>query len=150
MKPIEIDMSIEIDARAEAVWPYLVDWENLNLWMLEGSGFKVTSSHREGLGVEAEARIRIGGITTIDKVRVTGWDPPKFLEITHLGWVKGKGIMHAEAHRAGTIISWKETFVPPWGILGAVGMRVLAPLMRRTFTRDLGLLKALVEADRPG
>jgi carbon monoxide dehydrogenase subunit G len=150
MRPIEMEMSVVIDASPESVWPFLVDWENLNRWMLEGSGFTVTSPHREGLGVEAEAKIRIGGISTIDRVRVTGWNPPNFLEISHLGWVKGKGIMHAEAPDSRTTIHWKEIFIPPWGILGAVGMRGLAPLMKRIFKRDLGILKTLVEAEQPG
>lgn len=145
-----MDMSVQIDAPPEAVWPYLVDWENLNKWMLEGSGFTVTSPHRTGLGVEAEAKIKIGGISTIDRVRVTGWDPPSFLEITHLAWVKGKGIMHAEIHDRSTIVSWKEIFIPPWGIVGAIGMRIFAPLMKRIFKRDLSILKSLVESEPPG
>jgi uncharacterized protein YndB with AHSA1/START domain len=80
--PVEIDMSVRIDAPPEVVWGYLVDWENLDQWMIEGKGFKVTSPHREGVGVTAEATIRIAGISTTDPVgsrvgsRLRPWRSP--------------------------------------------------------------------------
>lgn len=141
-------MSVRIEAPPEVVWPYLVDWENLDLWMIEGHGFKVTSEHREGLGVTAEATIRIAGISTTDPVRVTRWDPPEVLEISHQGWVAGEGLMLCKPAPWGTFLFWKETLHPPMGILGAVGLRLFKPIMRRTFERDLRLLKDLVEKAR--
>ncbi len=54
----------------EVVWELITDWEHQDDWMLEASDFVVISEHREGVGVEAEATIKIGGIKTRDKVRV--------------------------------------------------------------------------------
>ena len=45
----------------------------------------------------------------------------------------------------GTFLYWRETLYPPMGILGAIGIRLFRPLMRRTFQRDLGVLKELLE-----
>lgn len=149
--PVEIDMSIRINAAPEVVWSYLVDWENLELWMLEGKGFKVTSPHREGVGVTAEATIRIAGVTTTDPVEVTRWEPPHALEIAHKGWVAGEGLMECRPAPWGTFLVWKETLHPPLGLPGAVGIRFFKPIMRKTFERDLRLLKQLVErAPGPG
>jgi len=144
-RPVVFKMSIDIKLPPEAVWPFLVDWERLHLWMKEGREFRVTSPHREGTGVTAEATIRIAGISTTDPIRISRWEPPRTLEMEHLGWVKGSGLMHCHAHATGTRIEWTETLTPPWGILGAVGMRLLKPLMRRIFASDLRRLKGLVE-----
>jgi uncharacterized membrane protein len=146
--PVEIDMSVRIEAPPEVVWPYLVDWENLDRWMIEGHGFKVTSEHRAGLGVTAEATIRIAGISTTDPVKVTRWDPPEVLEISHQGWVAGQGLMLCKPAPWGTFLFWKETLHPPMGVLGAIGLRLFKPVMRRAFERDLRLLKDLVEKAR--
>ncbi|MGH9268735.1 MAG: SRPBCC family protein [Acidimicrobiales bacterium] len=157
MPPIEVEISVDIDAPPEAVWPYLVDWERLGRWMKEASHLRVTSAQRERVGTEVEARICIGGIGTVDPIRVIRWEPPEVLEIEHLGWVKGTGIMRCTRRGEGTRLTWKETLVPPWGPIGALGMRLWQPMMRWTFRRDLSLLKSLVEEeagreprDRPG
>jgi uncharacterized protein YndB with AHSA1/START domain len=140
-------MSIRIPRKADIVWPYLVDWERLNRWMLEARAFRVTGTLREGVGVEAEATIRIAGITTRDPIRVTRWEPPQVLEMDHLGWVKGTGSMELSSEDRGSTLFWREILIPPWGWLGAIGMRVVAPLMRRTFLRDLRVLRDLVVAE---
>jgi uncharacterized membrane protein len=146
--PVEIEMSTRIEAPPEVVWPYLVDWENLDTWMLEGKGFKVTSPHREGLGVTAEATIRVAGISTTDPVEVTRWEPPEVLEISHQGWVAGTGLMLCRAAPWGTFLYWKEILHPPMGLPGAIGLRLFKPILLRTFERDLRLLKELVEKAR--
>lgn len=150
VRQIQIHVAVGIEAPAREVWPYLVDWERLGRWMKEGSGFTVTTPHREGVGVEAEAVIRMGGIRTLDRIRVSRWEPPDVLEIRHLGWVKGTGLMRCSPRGTGSRLDWTETLIPPWSLIGAIGMRLFGPLMRRTFRRDLHLLKALVESERAG
>jgi hypothetical protein len=115
--------------------------------MTEARGFRVLGDRREGVGVEAEATIRIAGITTTDRVRVSRWEPPAILEIEHLGWVKGAGYMELEPTDRVSHLFWRETLRPPLGILGRIGMRLLSRTMRRTFQRDLGELKRLIEAE---
>lgn len=146
MRPVEIELESVIGASMESVWGHLTDWEKLGKWMKEGSRFHVISSHREGLGVEAKAKIKIGPISTWDTVRVVGWRPPNRLEIEHRGWVKGTGLFTLSAQDGGTRLRWKETFVPPWGAIGAAGLRAYRPLVRRIFVRDLRLLRALAES----
>jgi uncharacterized membrane protein len=148
MRPVEFEMHIYIAAPPDEVWPYLVDWERLGRWMQEGSDFRVTSSHREGLGVEAVAKIRIAGLSTLDPIRVSRWQPPHLLEIEHLGWVKGTGTQRCSPGQSGTNLFWKERFIAPLGFLGATGMRIWKPFMQRAFEKDLVRLKGLIESDR--
>jgi Polyketide cyclase / dehydrase and lipid transport len=128
------------------VWPYLVDWARLDRWMREIRDVRVTTPFREGVGVEARATVRIGGITTEDRVRVTRWEPPWILEIAHLGWVEGTGYMELSPAEAGCGLFWREQLVPPWGPVGRVGMRILRPMIRRVFASDLETLRRLVES----
>lgn len=146
-EPIQIALHIEIARRPEAVWPFLVDWERLDVWMQEASDFRVIGSQREGVGVEAEATVRIAGITTRDRIRVTQWQPPAVLEMAHLGWVEGIGYMELSPIERGSDLFWRETLLPPWGWAGRIGMLMARPLMRRIFRRDLLRLKELVEAE---
>lgn len=148
-RAITIISTVDIARPPQAVWPYLVDWEHLDRWMREARDFRVIGERREGVGVEAEATIRIAGISTRDRVRVSQWDPPVALEIEHLGWVKGIGYMELSPTDEGCHVFWREELFPPWGPLGRSGIRLVSPFMRRVFRRDLRLLKALVEGEHP-
>jgi uncharacterized protein YndB with AHSA1/START domain len=138
-------MSAEIRAPIDAVWSYLVDWEGLHRWMSELSALRITSTRREGVGVEGVASVRIGGITTTDRIRVTDWDPPVRVTIAHLGWVSGSGAMVCQENSRGTLFSWTERLEPPLGPVGWIGMQILRPLIKRTFSADVRRLKELAE-----
>lgn len=142
-------MSIDIAASRQHVWPLLVDWENLGRWMKEASNFRVTSAHRQGVGVTAQASIRIAGFRITDPICVTVWDPPRLLVIEHRGWVAGTGRMELSGAE-GTLIEWTENLAPPWGLMGAIGMHLVSPVMHRVFRRDLKLLKQLAETPSDG
>lgn len=143
--PLDITTSIDIRRPAEAVWPWLVDWESLPRWMTEMRDVRVLGDRREGVGVEAVATIRVAGITTTDPIVVTTWEPPAVLEIEHRGWVAGVGTMELAPIEHGTNLFWRESLVPPWGVLGRLGLRLYRPLLARTFVRDLERLRDLVE-----
>lgn len=146
-KTVSIANSVDIRRAPNVVWPYLVDWERLDRWMTEADRFRVTGDRREGVGVEAEARVRIAGIATHDRIRVVRWEPPWVLEMEHLGWVRGRGYMElTPAEESGTTLFWREDLIPPWGVVGRIGMRLLQGRMRRIFRRDLRRLQRLVES----
>jgi uncharacterized protein YndB with AHSA1/START domain len=142
-----IEISETLPGPPEVVWELITDWENQGDWMLEASNFVVTSEHREGVGVEAEATIRIGGITTRDKVKIVGWEPNRRLAIEHRGKVAGKGEIHlTPLGKDRTHVFWREELQAPVGMLGAVGLSSFKPLMRKRFARDLRVLAGLVRA----
>ena len=145
--PVVIEVSQTLPGPPPLVWRLITDWENLGDWQLEAREFTVISAHREGVGVEAEATITIGGITTRDKVRVVGWEPPRRLEIEHKGWVSGAGEMHlTPLGKDRTHLFWREELYPPIGMLGALGMTAFKPLMKRIFLRDLKVLTTLTRS----
>ena len=145
--PVAIEMAETAPGPPEVVWDLLTDWEHQDDWMLEASDFVVMSEQRAGVGVEAEATIRIGGITTRDKVRVVEWEPARHLAIEHYGWVSGVGHIYlTPLGEDRTHVFWREELYPPVGLLGAIGMTALRPVMGRLFRRDLRVLASLVRA----
>ncbi|MDQ3877237.1 MAG: SRPBCC family protein [Actinomycetota bacterium] len=140
-RSVVVETSITIDAPPQTIWSLITDWERQGDWMLEASEFVVVGEQREGVGVAAEATVKIGGIKTRDRVRVVGWEPPYRLAIRHEGWVSGLGELFLTPVAAGeTYVFWREQLEPPLGLVGATGIRVFKPLMRRIFRRDLQVL----------
>lgn len=145
--PVSLEMGAVLPGPANVVWHLITDWENQGDWMLEASDFVITSEHREGLGVEGEATVKIGGIKTRDRIVVTAWEPERRLGISHEGWVSGGGeILLTPLADGRTHVFWREDLYPPLGVLGAIGISVFRPLMQRIFERDLEALTALVRA----
>lgn len=145
--PVALEMEATLQAPPEVIWELITDWERQGDWMLEASDFVVTSGYREGIGVEAEATIKIAGIKTRDRVRVTGWDPPRRLAIEHLGWVSGAGVIDVVPSGPGrSHMFWREELYPPLGLLGAIGMAGFKPVMRRIFERDVRVLARLASS----
>ena len=151
MRPIVVRLGAELDGPPELVWRLLTDWERQGDWMLEARDVEVVSPHREGVGVEALATVAIGGISTRDRIRVDVWEPPRHLGIVHLGWVRGRGDLRlAPLDDGRTTLDWREQLEPPWGLVGAIGLRIFRPLLARTFRRDLRVLGRLVHEARNG
>jgi len=150
MKPVVLSLGADLKGSPSVVWRLITDWEAQGEWMLEASDFVVVSPHREGVGVEAEATIRVAGIATRDRIRVDVWEKERALGIVHLGWVGGRGDLHLEPTADGTRFEWREELRPPWGILGAVGLRIFRPLLARTFRRDLRILAEIVQRSSEG
>ena len=145
--PVVLEMSETMPGPPEVVWHLITDWEHQDDWMLEASDFVVLSDFREGVGMEAEATVKIGGIKTRDKVRVTAWEPGKRLGIAHEGWVSGSGDMFlTKLGGDRTHLYWREELYPPLGFAGALGISAFKPIMYRIFKRDLKVLAGLVRA----
>jgi hypothetical protein len=150
MKPVVVCTTADLPGRPDVVWRLLTDWERQSDWMLEASNIVVVSPHREGVDVEAEATVRIGGISTRDRIRVDVWEPERHLGIVHLGWVGGRGDLRLTAVDGRTHLDWREELRPPLGPLGALGIRLFSPLLARTFARDARVLTDLVREAAAG
>lgn len=147
---VVVELRRKLSGPPAVVWELITDWERQGEWMLEASNFVVTSQHRAGTGVEASATIRVAGIRTRDRIRVVAWEPQRHLAIEHLGWVTGRGDIWLDPARGDTTdLRWREELHPPWGPLGAAGMRLYRPVLARTFRRDLDALEGLVTRRRP-
>lgn len=143
-----LEVSVEAAVSRRTVWDVLTHWEKQPQWMLDAKSVEVLTPEREGAGVTIRCPTNLLGVTVEDVMRVTGWDEPSRLEVTHLGRViTGSGAFELVALADDrTRIDWWEEVDPPLGALGEWGASTLVrPVLRRIFTRSLRNLVALAE-----
>ena len=144
-----IEAVTHVEAPVDRVWSCLVDWELQPQWMVDVRSIAVTSSHREGVGVELRCRTNIIGVVVRDDLVVTDWTEPVTLGVRHLGPVlRGVGAFELSATPYGTRLTWWEEAQAPLGSVGdAVTGIVVVPWVSRVFRRSLARFKRLCEAD---
>ncbi len=144
---MRLEVDTTITASIEDVWDVLVDWEAQRDWMLDAKDVVVVSPERSGHGVTIHVPTSLLGLPVLDVMRVTGWDPPRRLEATHLGrLIKGVGAFElTPVDDDVTHLLWWEEIVAPLGALGEQGARIALPVLRAIFSRSLDRFRVLVE-----
>ena len=147
--PDAISSMIVIDAPIERVWEELADIEGQARWMQEMKAIRILTPGPVGVGMVAEADVRIFGITVTDPVTITEFEPPHRYAISHEGTFKGRGVITLESGADGTttIVNWEELLIPP--VLAHLGALAMAPALGAIFQADLVHFKELVEAGSP-
>jgi len=143
--PEPIHSMVVIDAPIERAWAVLADIERQPEWMTEMKTVRVLSEGPIGVGTECEAEVRIFGISVMDPVTITEYEPPMRYVIRHDGAFKGTGTITLEsgADLTTTIVRWEEQLSPP--VLSHLGALVMTPALTNIFQADLARFKALVE-----
>ena len=126
---VDIVLSVEVDAPAEAVWAGAVDWEHQGEWML---GTRVWPVVQDGAGVggRTAAFTGVGPLGFLDTMQITGWEPPHRIGVLHDGWlVRGPAAMEVEPLGDGrSRFTLREHLELPLGRLGELGFRVVGPV----------------------
>lgn len=149
-----LEVERHVAAEIKVVWDVLVDWDRQPEWMLDARGVDLVTPHRSGHGVTLHVPTSLLGVPVLDVMRVTGWDPPRRLEATHLGRViRGVGAFELTPEAGGTRLRWWEEVEVPFGALGARAASLALPALRRIFATSLRRLAVAAEAaarDRSG
>lgn len=150
---MRLEVAREVAAAREVVWDVLTRWEEQPRWMLDAEAVEVLTPARTGAGVTLRCPTRLLGVTVEDVMRVTRYEAPAVLEVTHLGRIitgDGGFVLEAIGARA-TRVTWWEQVVPPLGRVGAWGAtRLVLPVLERIFARSLGRLAELAEEEALG
>ena len=145
-----LEVTREADAPRQVVWSVLTDWERQSQWMLDAKAVHVLTPQRTGEGVTIRCPTNLLGVTVQDVMRVTRWQPPRELEVVHLGRIiTGSGAFElGELGPTRTRITWWERIDPPFGVVGErAASTVVLPVLRRIFGRSLDRLVALSERE---
>jgi hypothetical protein len=129
MKPVDLTLSVEINASQQQVFDKVVDWESQGEWML-GTKVKGTKNNGQGLGGEITAWTGFWKIGFNDPMVITQWVEPKIVDVKHLGKiVKGTGSMivdRIDENKSRFI--WSESIILPLGLIGKIGWIFIKPL----------------------
>ena len=144
---IPIHTSVWIDTPRERVWNVLIDLDRQTIWMRDAIDIRLLGPGPLRLGTRLEVPTRVTLLRITDVLEVTGFDPPIRFAVRHEGPVRGEGEFMLIKDGDATELHWTEELEPPFGVLGEIALSVLAPIIRRTFRRDLRRLRRLVEHD---
>jgi carbon monoxide dehydrogenase subunit G len=146
---VRVEERVAVAAPAEVVWEALTDWEGQSSWMVLTSVTVEPGGHR--VGERLEAFTRLGGVGFRDPMEVTRWDPPRRVDVAHLGKVvRGLGIFAVEPAPGGAWLVWAEDLDLPLGRLGRLGFALVRPAFQLMLRRSLLRLAGKVEAGEVG
>jgi carbon monoxide dehydrogenase subunit G len=124
----EVRVSVRFAAPQQAVWEALVDWSRQGEWM-PATTVRVAAGNGRGLGARLEARTGFGPLQLLDRMTITGWEPPRRCAVEHTGRViRGSASFEVRplGERASHVV-WSERLVAPSGVPDALAGLALRP-----------------------
>ena len=144
---MQVEASVLLPATPERVWAFVLRWEEQSRWIRDAVWVRVVTPDRGGVGARIEVRNRVLHVPVFtEQLEVTAWDPPRRLEMTHRGFVRGIGTWWFEPDPAGTRFTWTEELSLPVPLLGELALWLYRPFMRRLMRAGLANLQRLIEA----
>jgi carbon monoxide dehydrogenase subunit G len=150
MVRVRLERAVEVAAPASRLWDHVTDWPRQGEWIPQTRVEDVDSADR--LGGRFRAWSGIGPVGFWDPMTITAWsrdpDGGGRCEVLHLGTVvKGEGEFVVRAlGRDRSRFVWAEMVVVPGGRLGALGFRLVRPVVERLIDLGLRTLRDQVQA----
>jgi carbon monoxide dehydrogenase subunit G len=147
---MHVEREIVLPTTPDEAWRILVDWERQADWMLDADRVEVVSETRVGVGVRLAVKTRLFGVPVFtEPMEVTGWDPPRRLEIRHGSLVSGTGVWMLVPVAGGTRFHWSEDVRLHVPLVGELAARLYRPLARTLMGRAQRSLRDHVIAIGP-
>jgi carbon monoxide dehydrogenase subunit G len=144
---VHLEERVAIAAPPEAVFEAVADWERQSAWVAFTTVTADGGPHR--VGERLVAVTKVAGVGFSDPMEVTRWEPPRRVDVRHLGRVlRGTGTFLVEPAPGGAWFVWVEDLDLPLGVAGRLGFAVTGPLFRLMLRRSLRRLARMVEAAR--
>ena len=127
--PNQLRLEVDVAAPVERTWAALTDWARQGEWML-ATTVRPTAGGGRGVGGGIEATTGVGRVGVVDRMEITGWDPPHGAYVKHLGrLVRGSAAFEVRPRPGGSTFVWTEDLDLPLGAAGRVGFRLACPLI---------------------
>jgi polyketide cyclase/dehydrase/lipid transport protein len=128
VRPVELRLSVPVEAPPEVVWAAATDWARQGEWML-GTEVHVLGG-ADGPGRQLVAVTGYRGVGIVDRMEVVDWRPPQTCRVRHHGnlIVGDGGFDVVRCGNAASMFMWWERLALPFG--GAL----IWPVVRPAFT----------------
>lgn len=141
---VHIEERVAVAAPPLVVWEAVTDWEGQSGWVVATKVTAEPGGHR--VGERFTAVTGVSGVGVRDHMEVIRWDPPRRVDVAHLGRVvRGTGTFAVEPAPGGAWCVWAEDLDLPLGPLGRLGFAPLRPAFRLMLRRSLRRLARRVE-----
>jgi Polyketide cyclase / dehydrase and lipid transport len=141
---VYVEERVAVAARPLVVWEALTDWDGQSGWMVATTVTAEPGGHR--VGERLTAVTRVAGMGFSDPMEVTRWEPPRRVDVAHLGRVvRGTGAFEVEPAPGGAWCVWIEDLDLPLGAAGRLGFALLRPAFQLMLRRSLRRLARQVE-----
>lgn len=142
---VRVEERVAVAVPPEVAWAALTDWEGQSGWMVLTTVTAEPGGHR--VGERLDAFTAIGAVGFHDPMEVTLWDPPRRVDVAHLGRVvRGVGIFEVRPAPGGAWLVWAEDLDLPLGAPGRLGFALVRPAFQLMLRRSLRRLAGQVEA----
>ena len=150
-----IRREVPLDVPASAAWDYVTDWPAQSEWVPHTRVEHVDpAAPAVGVGGRLRAWSGLGPVGFWDTMTITSWertpDGGGRCEVLHTGTVvRGEGEFEVVADGPDRCrFLWSEMAVVPAGRVGALGGRLVRPVVERLLDQGLATLKARLEGPR--
>ncbi|MEX0754497.1 MAG: SRPBCC family protein [Actinomycetota bacterium] len=143
---MRLTREIGLPVPVETAWSALTDWEAQARWMKDADRVQVVSPHAAGIGTSVAVKTRVLGVPLfVERLEVTGWDPPHRLTMAHRSWIEGDGTWVLIPAGFGCRFRWTEELALPLPVVGEVMLRIYRPFMARLMQASMWGLRADIE-----
>ena len=146
---VHVEARVAIAAPPEVVFEAVSEWEAQSQWVplttvtVEPGGRRV--------GERLTAVTKLAGVGFSDPMEVTRWEPPRLVEVRHLGRVvRGTGTFTVEPAAGGSSFTWAEDLDLPLGALGRFGFALVRPAFELMLRRSVARLARRAECRPSG
>lgn len=142
---LHLEERVAIAAPPEVVFAAVSDWQGQSAWVAFTTVTVEPGGHR--VGERLTAVTRLAGLGFADPMEVTRWEPPRRVDVRHLGRVvRGTGTFMVGPAPGGAWFTWAEDLDLPLGPAGRAGFAATRPAFALMLRRSLRRLARQVES----
>lgn len=143
---MRVDAHIEVNGPPSAIWPIIIDPEQLPMFMAGLTRWEATGQPLVGLGARYRVHMLVGSAHVGGLVEVVEFDDQRDIAWTSVTGVDHRGRWRLRERRPGcTDVTLRISYSAPGGFLAVLADRLAAPMLRRNLKRSLASLREMVE-----
>ncbi|HWC38247.1 MAG TPA: SRPBCC family protein [Acidimicrobiales bacterium] len=143
---MRVQAHVEVSAPPSAIWPILVDPEQLPTFMAGLTRWEPVGQPSAGLGARYRVHMLVGSAHVGGLVEVVEFNEQRDIAWTNVTGIDHRGRWRLRERRPGcTGVTLRVSYSAPGGLLAVLADRLAAPMVRRNLQRSLVCLRRMVE-----